>query len=39
MKEQYRMPSLEVIRFDCEDIITTSGFTPDDNETDIILWL
>lgn len=27
MKELYRTPVLEVIEFDCEDVITTSGVT------------
>lgn len=25
MKEQYTAPEMEIIRFDCEDVITTSG--------------
>jgi hypothetical protein len=25
MKEVYETPAMEVVRFDCEDVITTSG--------------
>lgn len=32
MKETYVKPEMEVIEFDCEDIITTSNIIPDDNE-------
>ncbi len=38
MKEKYTAPEMEIVEFDCEDVITTSGdiqFTPDDNETEI----
>ena len=31
MKNHYEEPVLEVIGFDCEDIITTSGVTIDPN--------
>ncbi len=32
MKEMYKTPEMEIIQFDCEDVITTSGITADDNE-------
>lgn len=37
-KEVYQSPEMEMIAFETEDIIRTSGFDPDDNETDIIPW-
>lgn len=30
-KKQYEKPAMEVIRFETEDIITTSGGFPDNN--------
>lgn len=36
MKELYRKPVLEVVDFDCEDIITTSGPSTGDYGTDIL---
>ena len=36
MKETYISPELEIVEFDCEDVITTSGIIPDDNETPIV---
>lgn len=35
MKEAYTTPEMEVIEFDCEDIITTSSINYDNNETEI----
>ena len=35
MKESYTTPETEVIEFDCVDIITTSSFSYDNNETEI----
>lgn len=32
MKEAYTTPEMEVVEFECEDIITTSGIILDDNE-------
>ena len=29
-------PELEVVEFDCEDVITTSGVNPDENELPIV---
>lgn len=38
-KEFYQEPEMELIRFETEDVIRTSGeFAPDDNETGIIPW-
>jgi hypothetical protein len=37
MKEVYESPAMEIVRFDCEDVITTSGdpsINPGENETD-----
>jgi hypothetical protein len=37
MKEAYTTPEMEVVEFECEDIITTSDiFSPDDNETPVL---
>ena len=37
MKEIYTTPEIEVIEFECEDIITTSGlFNLDPDETETI---
>lgn len=36
MKETYTTPEMEVVEFECEDVITTSGIFPDDNELPII---
>ena len=37
MKEQYITPETEVIRFEAEDVITTSGINiGTDNDTDIL---
>lgn len=36
MKETYTKPEMEVIEFDCEDIITTSNITLDENELPIM---
>lgn len=36
MKETYVAPELEVVEFDCEDVITTSGVNPDENELPIV---
>lgn len=36
MKEKYITPEIEIVEFDCEDVITTSGIIPDDNETPIV---
>lgn len=36
MKEKYISPEIEIVEFDCEDVITTSGIIPDDNETPIV---
>ena len=35
MKETYVAPEL-VVEFDCEDVITTSGVNPDENELPIV---
>ncbi len=35
MKETYISPLLEVIEFPAQDVITTSEFQYDDNETEI----
>ena len=36
MKETYTSPELEIVEFECEDVITTSGIIPDDNELPVI---
>lgn len=36
MREAYEVPEMEVIQFECEDVITTSGITLGDNETPIM---
>lgn len=36
MKEAYTTPEMEVVEFECEDVITTSGIIPDDNETPVM---
>ena len=36
MKETYISPELEIVEFECEDVITTSGIIPDDNDTPIV---
>ena len=35
MKETYIAPEMDIIEFDCEDIITTSSIVFDNNETEI----
>ena len=37
MKEAYTTPEMEVVEFECVDIITTSDiFSPDEKETPVI---
>ena len=36
MKETYIAPEMEITEFECEDVITTSGIFPDDNELPIV---
>ena len=36
MKETYISPEMEITEFECEDVITTSVITPDDNELPVI---
>ena len=36
MTETYTSPELEIVEFECEDVITTSGIIPDDNELPVI---
>lgn len=36
MKESYTAPEMEIVEFECEDVITTSGIDLDDNETPIM---
>ena len=37
MKEKYTTPSMEIVEFEVEDIITTSDlWTPESDETDIL---
>lgn len=36
MKEAYTAPEMEIVEFECEDVITTSGMIPDENETPIM---
>ena len=32
MKEKYISPEIEIVEFECEDVITTSSITPEENE-------
>lgn len=32
MKEKYFEAEMEIVEFECEDVITTSDIDPDDNE-------
>ena len=36
MKETYATPEIEIVEFECEDVITTSGIDPDENELTVI---
>lgn len=36
MKETYIKPEMEVVEFDCEDVITTSNINLDENELEIM---
>lgn len=36
MKETYTTPNMEIILFDSEDVITTSGFAFSANETYVV---
>ena len=37
MKDTYATPEIEIVKFECEDIITTSGdIIPDENELPIV---
>ena len=36
MKEAYTVPEIEIVEFECEDVITTSGIDPDENELTVI---
>ena len=36
MKETYISPEMEIVEFECEDVITTSGIIPEDNELPIV---
>lgn len=36
MKNIYTTPEMEVIEFESEDVITTSGIIPDENETPLL---
>ena len=36
MKEKYEKAEIEIVEFECEDVITTSGIVPDDNELPIV---
>lgn len=35
MKEKYIKPEMEIIEFECEDIITTSDLDPDEGENEL----
>lgn len=35
MKEKYISPEIEIVEFECEDVITTSSITPEENELPI----
>ena len=34
--KKYKVPEMEIIRFETEDVITDSSFEPDPNESDLI---
>ena len=36
MKEAYSAPEMEIVEFECEDVITTSDMISDENELPII---
>jgi len=36
MKETYTKPEIEIIEFDCADVITTSNINLDENELEIM---
>lgn len=36
MKEAYTTPEMEIVEFECEDVITTSGINLDENELPIM---
>lgn len=36
MKEKYFEAEMEIVEFECEDVITTSGIFPGDNELPIV---
>ena len=36
MKEAYTVPEIEIVEFECEDVITTSSIISDENELPII---
>ena len=36
MKEEYISPEIEIVEFECEDVITTSGIISDENELPIV---
>ena len=35
MKEKYISPEIEIVEFECEDVITTSSISPEENELPI----
>lgn len=35
MKEEYISPEIEIVEFECEDVITTSSIIPEENELPI----
>lgn len=39
MKDRYIKPEMEIIEFECEDIITTSSLSPDDNNDNGVIKL
>lgn len=36
MKEEYITAEMEVVEFECEDVITTSNIIPDEDELPIV---
>ena len=36
MKEKYIAPEIEIVEFECADVITTSGIISDENELPIV---
>ena len=38
MRKEYDAPMMEMIQYEMADIITTSGYDPDEDSTEIVSW-